>query len=682
MIFYAGLDKVEPNLPANHRKRVHALPREIDSGCQFYSLPHARNGGRRGFGGAVTGKYRNLLARATRLLHAGDSGAADAICRHVLAVDPGNAMGLYVSGLIAHEAGDYARSLSLMDQAVAAQPDFADAVCGRGLARRHLGQRDAAVADFRQAVALKPDQVQAHLYLGLAFLEDNALHAAAQEFELALDADPNMPMALANLGLVRHRQGRLVDAISYYRRALDLRPSLIANQNNLATALQELGRASEALAILRHVDASAANPTFGANVLTCMNLVPGTPREFYEAAKHWSVRFADPLATSIPHRPSPHPDRRLRIGYVAATGLRRHTLAMTYLPLFEAHDPAAVDVFAYSDLTEGEEDDVTRRAKAAVSTWRHTAALDDAALADRIRADEIDILVDGIGFAAGSRVLAAARRPAPIQIHFPAMSTTGMAAFDYVIGDNNLMPPGIDDAFTEQIWRLPCGFLYRPVDALPPLSPSPCARHGFVTFGSFNRVAKIGREAVALWAAVLRMAPNSRLIIKSPTPLADETRAYYAQAFSEHGVGPDRVEFGQQLAPFQGYDEIDIALDTVPFGGVLTTCASLAMGVPVVTWAGARVLERYGAAILAAVGFSDNAAADLNGYVARAAELAAQPDSLVSLRSRLRQMLLSSPLCDGSAFARSIESAYRAMWRRWCAGAVRGRDHAVTERLS
>lgn len=629
----------------------------------------------------MTVKYRNLLARAARLLRGGDSGAADAICRHVLAVDPDNAMGLYVAGLVAHELGDHARSLDLMDQALVAQPEFADALCGRGLARRHLGQRGAAVADFQRAVALKPDQAQAHLYLGLAFLEENALPAAAEEFERALESEPNMATALANLGLVRHRQGRLEDAMLCYRRVLELQPSLIANRNNLATVLQELGRASEALDILRRVDAEAMNPTFGANVLTCMNLVPGAPDEFCEAAKHWARRFADRLAAPSPPR-SADPTRRLRVGYVAATGLRRHTLAMTYLPLFEAHDPAEVEVFAYSDLSETEEDDVTQHAKAAVSAWRHTEALDDAALADQIRRDEIDILVDGIGFAAGSRLLAAAHRPAPVQVHFPAMSTTGMAAFDYVIGDEILMPPQSDTAFTEQVWRIPCGFLYRPVDALPPLGQPPCVRNEFVTFGSFNRVAKIGRDAIALWAAVLRAIPSSRLVIKSPTPLARETPAYYATAFADHGVAPDRVEFGQLLRPFQEFDEIDIALDTVPFGGVLTTCASLAMGVPVVTWAGARVLERYGATILTAAGFPDGIASDFDGYVARAADLAGRRDQLTILRPRLREMLLGSGLCDSPAFARTIEKAYRTMWHRWCADAMHGRNDAVSERLS
>lgn len=632
---------------------------------------------------AVTVPYSKLLARAIRLIQSGDPGAADAICRHVLAVDPAHSTALYISGLIAHDLGDHARSFEMMDRAIALQPDFADAYCGRGVARRHLRQPEAALEDFRRAVALDPKQARAHLYIGLSLLEQSALAAAAEHFEAALSHEPTLAMALANLGLVRHRQQRLDEAVQLYQRTLAIEPSLTPTLNNLAGALQELGRAAEALEILHRVDAQSMDPVVGMNVLTCLNLVPGTPQEFHVAAKSWASRFADPLARPMPHR-SRDPDRRLRVGYIAAQGLRRHTLAMTYLPLFEAHDPAQVETFAYSDLPEHQEDAVTARARAVVSTWRRTAGLDDDALADRIMADEIDILVDGIGFAAGSRLLAAARRPAPVQIHFPTMSTTGMTAFDYVFGDDNLLPHPVDGAFTERPWRLACGFLYRPTDSLPALVPPPAVRNGFITFGSFNRIAKIGPESIALWAAVLKQVPTSRLIIKSTVDISDESARRYRELFAKHGVDQDRLLLGgADAGELHAFNDIDIALDTVPFGGVLTTCAALAMGVPVVSWVGARVLERYGAAILTAARFTDGLAADQQTYVMRAAELARAPARLAALRPQLRGQLLGSPLCDGPTFARSVEHAYRAMWRRWCAGQAPGNVQAKPEtRLS
>lgn len=622
----------------------------------------------------MTVAHSNLLARALRLVRSGEPGAADAICRHVLAVDPTNATALYVAGVIAHELGDHARSLDLMDRAVAAKPEFADAYCGRGLARRHLREPEAALGDFQRALALNPNHARAHFYWGLTLLERNSLAAAAEEFEHALASEPDMAMALTNLGLVRQRQGRPAEAVRLYRRAIAIEPALAVTRNNLASALQDLGQASEALDILRGLDVETTDPVVGANLLTCLNLVPGTPQEFCAAAKRWAARFADPLTPPVaPTRPL-DPDRRLRIGYVAANGLRRHTLAMTYLPLFEAHDRAQVEVFAYSDLPEDEEDDVTQHLKSSVSAWRRTGSLGDGALADLIRADGIDILIDGIGFAAGSRLLAAARRPAPIQAHFPPMSTTGMTGIHYVIGDRILLPEGIDGAFTERLWRLPCGFLYQPLDPLPPAAAPPVLRNGFITFGSFNRFAKVGPEAVAMWAAVLNRLPTSRLIVRSSVAASGETASSYAELFAAHGVAQERLDFGAMPSGsgvLQEFNQIDIALDTLPFGGVLTTCAALAMGVPVVTWAGARIMERYGAAILNAAGFDEGIATDREAYVRRAVELAGAPQRLASLRLQLRQMLFGSPLCDGAGFARAIESAYRAMWRRWCLGTNR-----------
>ena len=655
-----------PGLTTTPKKRVHALYREIDSDRRVGAI--LRRGNRDA--APMTVAYKNLLARAVRLLQDGNPGAAEAICQHVLSVDPGHAVAMYVAGLVAQGRQDHERSVEMMNRAIAAQPDFADAFCGRGIARRHLRPPEAALDDFERAVALDPKQAQAHFYIGLASLERNALDAAAAKFETALSCEPALAMALANLGLVRHRQGRLDEAVQIYRRALDIEPSQIPTRNNLAGALQDLGRAAEALDILRRLDAETADPMVGANVLTCLNLVPGNPEEFCTNAKHWAARFAEHLAKAHPHRVR-DPDRRLRIGYVAAHGLCRHTLAMTYLPLFTAHDPAEVEVFAYSDLSEDREDDVTARIKATVSTWRRTGRLDDATLADQIRADDIDILVDGIGFAAGSRLLAAARRPAPIQIHFPAMSTTGMSAFDYVVGDEHLLPAAIDPALTERPWRLACGFLYQPLDQLPALAPPPVLQNGFVTFGSFNRIAKVGPEAVALWAKVLDEVPASRLVIISAVGICAETDRRYRQLFAAHGISQDRLDLrasGRRNADeLRSFNDIDIALDAVPFGGVLTTCAALGMGVPVITWAGARILERYGAAILSAAGFAEGIATDAEAYVARAAQLANSPDRLAALRPQLRQNLLDSPVCDGPAFARSVERAYRAMWRSWCA---------------
>ncbi len=623
----------------------------------------------------MTGGSADLFARALAHHREGRLAAADAIYQHILAVSPDDADVLRLSAMIAHDSGDSSRALALLGRAIDVRPD-ANAYFSRGVVRRQ-SDPDGALADFRQAVAVEPQHSQALAQLGLLLLERSAWDEAADVLAAAVAIKP-VAYVLANLGIARYRQGRLDEAIACYEQAIDLDPSLAIAHNNLATALQEAGRADEAAALWRQLEPSLTDPVLAANGLTALNLVPGTLLEFDRAARAWAGRFAEGLPR-LPPRTATDPERRLRIGYLCGDGLRRHTLAMTYLPLFEAHDRTRFDIVAYSDLPPERGDDITARLASAVSLWRPTYRASDEALANQIRSDEIDILVDGIGLAAGSRLLAAARRPAPIQIHFPPMSTTGMSAIDYVIGDWQLLPAGVDRFFIERLWRLDCGFLYHPlVDPPPPVAPPPMLRNGYVTFGSFNRIAKIGSTAIQAWARVLQAVPNSRLIIKSSLGLTPASIGRYQAAFADAGIASTRIEFRgrtpSDVEHLQQFADIDVALDTLPFGGVLTTCAASLMGVPVVTWAGTRVLERYGATILETIGMGEGIARDVDDYVAKAVSLAGDARRLARLRDDLRRQLQTSRLCNGAAFARSIEDAYREMWRQRCTGTEPGRQ--------
>jgi protein O-GlcNAc transferase len=619
----------------------------------------------------MNGPAGDLLARALAHHRAGRLAAADVIYQHILAVDPGHADALRLAALVAHETGDQARAFTLVNRAVDQRPD-ADAYYARGVVRRERDP-DGAAVDFRQAISSNPQHSQALAQLGLLMLAREAWDDAAAVLERAVTTDATAAPVFVNLAIARYRQRRIDDAIACYERALALDPSLDIAANNLATILEEIGRAEEAVGIWRRIERRLGDPILAGNLITALNLVPGDLEELERTARGWAERFAEPLPR-LPARPAADPERRLRIGYVGGDGLRRHTLAMTYLPLIEAHDRSSFDIVAYSDLAPEHGDDVTARIAAAVSLWRPVRGLSDEALAHQIRADEIDILVDGIGHAAGSRLLAAARRPAPIQIHFPPMTTTGMSAIDYVIGDEHLLPDGTDRFFSEELWRLDCGFLYDPLVNVPAPAEPPALRNGFITFGSFNRIAKIGPAAIGAWSRVLDAVPRSRLIIKSSAGLVPRAIADYQAAFADAGIPGQRLEFRGRTADhfehLRHFNDIDIALDTLPFCGVLTTCAASMMGVPVVTWAGTRILERYGATILHAIGAADGVAHDLGEYVAKAVALANNPEELRRRRATLPARMAASPLCDGRAFARALESAYRAMWRRACSRAT------------
>jgi predicted O-linked N-acetylglucosamine transferase (SPINDLY family) len=251
-------------------------------------------------------------------------------------------------------------------------------------------------------------------------------------------------------------------------------------------------------------------------------------------------------------------------------------------------------------------------------------------------------------------------------------NTTGLAAIDYRITDHLADPDGFDEHYRETLVRLPrCFLAYATPRHAPEIGPPPVQRNGFVTFGSFNNLAKINRRVIATWAEILRLVPGARLMLKSAGTADPATRAGLEDAFAAAGIGPERLGI---LAPAAApgdhlalYDEIDIALDPFPYHGTTTTCEALWMGVPVITLTGDRHAGRVGASLLATIGFAAGITATPEDYVLTARVLAGQPELLATCRRNLRADMARSPLCDHPAHARALEEAYRAVWQIWCA---------------
>jgi predicted O-linked N-acetylglucosamine transferase (SPINDLY family) len=305
--------------------------------------------------------------------------------------------------------------------------------------------------------------------------------------------------------------------------------------------------------------------------------------------------------------------------------------------------------------------------------WRSLVGLpDDAALA-LILNDGIDILVDLSGHTAKNRLPLFAQRAAPIQVSWLGyFGTTGLRAMDYLLMDQWAVPIGEEHGYVESIVRLPHGrFCYAPPDYAPlPVDP-PSLRRGYVTFGSFNNIAKVGPDVIAMWADVLAANPSSRLLLKWKT-LDDETvRSSVSAAFAAAGVAEGRLElrgFSPHSDMLAQYGDIDIALDPFPFGGGLTSCEALWMGAPVLTMPGDRPASRQTAGFLAAIGLSNCVVRSPAEYVRLAAALAADHTRLAALRRALRPAMAASPLCNGALFTSTLETAFRQMWIRWSAG--------------
>lgn len=579
----------------------------------------------------------DLLEQASAHERNGRIADAEAAYREVLARDPRHARAAFELGRLAMEDGRLEEAAACLRGAIRAAPSIAEYHSLFGLVLLRSKMREAALNPHAIAVQLAPANPEFRVRLGEAQWRAGHLAAAAASLERALELDPALAGAHRLLAQVRYDSGLVDEALAEMRRLLPLDP--------------ESWRVHDTLTFLLHFHPASTRASLQAE----------------HAA--WNEKYAVPLRKYIvPHSNDRTPERRLRIGYVSAD-FCDHAVAYTLIPLFSNHDRTQFEIVAYSGVRTA--DDMTVRFKRHVDFWRDVARWSDEKLADCIRTDGIDLLIDLSLHSAGHRLFVFARRPAPIQVTWAGYpGGTGLDAIDYRLTDRFLDPPGGSEAcYAEKSVRLPDSFwCYDPVTKTPAVNPSPALATGTVAFGCLNKPMKVNLATIALWARVLRALPTSRMILMAS---ADAVRSRIAGWFCEHGVDPARLEFvGRQARQdyLRVYHRIDIALDPTPYGGHITLCDALWMGVPTLALPGETAVARAGLSLLMHAGLPDWIATTPDDFVHIAREQTRDLDRLARVRAELRARLMDSPLMDAGRFARGMESVYRAMWRTWCAG--------------
>jgi predicted O-linked N-acetylglucosamine transferase (SPINDLY family) len=616
------------------------------------------------------------------LAAAGKLDAAADHFRRAAALRPAHPDPLIRLGSVLLELGELSDAEATFRRALTLRPEDAIAAADLATVMLRQGNPDEAVKYGRRAVALAPDAAATHLRLGLALKARHGADAAhhpsdrqdaEKAFRNALRIQPAEPTAIVALVEMLRGQNRLLEAAEICEQAIAPAPGCfeaLAALSGILVTMGEVGRGVSLAQDARRLRPD--DPKAHRELILYLELAEGIDAaQVLDEAREWQARFAAPLSrNAAPHVNVRTSDRVLRVGYLGGGLLRRTPLTNVMLPIIENHDRQNVEVFCYSDLTPAHEDIFSEKFRA-LTTWRRTGELDDAALADLIRQDRIDILVDCPQFFPGSRMLALARRPAPVQIAFPLNATVGGGAVDYVIADDYIVPPETEKFFAESVLRIPIAHSYRAFEEAPlPTQRPPSLSSSHVTFGSFNWLSKISPGTITAWARVLDRVPHSKLVIKCSALHEPKLARQFLDRFAASTIDPRRIEIRPWTATFHEhmslFNEIDIVLDTFPYNGVTTTCDALWMGVPVVTLVGQKVLGRYGLALLRSVDFEDGIAWTIDEYVAAAHKLAADPARLAALRPVLSSRFQRSPICTGDSVTRSVEEAYRKAWSRWC----------------
>ena len=620
----------------------------------------------------LVGDNPDILANlASALAETGDLAGAEHALLSALQRAPRHAAVFNNLGNLYVKQGRMREAMNAYDQTLLIAPQHLNALKALSellLRENHPG---GAAQLAKRALSLSPGDLKALRLLAQSSLLNKSwqelLHAADGVLMAVPDDGEMRRLKFIALCQVK-RYGAAVKAFEHLPAELRMTPTLLSMG---ADALAISGQAEKALSLLESMrlgERIAAE--VASQYLFLLNYSERPVSEIIAAHAAWGDAFAPQARAPLPvARPKDDPARPLRIGFLSGE-LRAHSVAFFLEPLLAAFDHERLQVIAYhyGHLT----DEVTARLKRLCDGWRELAGRSSNEIADIIRNDQIDILIELSGHTGENVFEALALRPAPVQVSYLGYpNTTGLSAIAYRISDAVADPDDRQQLGFESLVRLPDCFHCYAGDESVPLPIRGASEQRVFTFGSFNNLPKISEATIAAWARILTEVAGSRLLLKSHALADEEVRAQLLARFAQHGIDASRIDLRAVVANHHDhlalYGEIDVALDPFPYNGTTTTCEALWMGVPVIGIVGDRHAGRVGASLLHAVGHDELLAPDVDGYVRLASDVAGNAERLGHYHQCLRDEMRASPLMDAPRFARHFEAALLEMWQQSCA---------------
>lgn len=532
--------------------------------------------------------------------------------------------------------------------------------------------REASEA-FDQALQLDPKNIDLWLELAAVQQASGRLEAAEISYRRALELEQNCATGWTRLGEILRAANRREEALVTQRQALDCQPDHAEAWHNLAMLLVDLDRLDAAInAFCRALEYRQNFTVASSNLLFSMGFaLVWSPATMREQATRLSRVWALGPEKEISERPTfsrpPVNERPLRLG-VLSSELGHHAVGFFLWPWLSELDSSVCELFLYPTRLRPEAE--AKKFKGLAAHWVPLVGLSDMDAAERIRQDNIDVLVETSGHTQHNRLGIVVHRVAPIQCHYIGyFATTGLAEMDYFIGDAIFVPPAQDSGFSERVWRLP-----RTRYAFEPLAsaPDPCWRpdpKGRLWLGSFNQLNKVREESLKLWSGILRAQPNTHLLLKDKSADDPAIQARILSKLMHLGISSDRVMFVGRTPLWSEhmglYNHVDLALDPVPFTSATTAFEALWMGTPMVTLIGEQPASRQAASMLHGLGRDCWIAVDAEDYVNTALGLLRDVDERQRLRLGLREEMCASELCDGPGLASVLVDAFTQMFENW-----------------
>jgi protein O-GlcNAc transferase len=611
------------------------------------------------------------LLSAIQAQERGDLDEAVRLFKATLEAHPGHPAACYSLGVIGLRQGDSAEALRWAEIGIAATPGYAPLRLLGGTALKGVGaDPEAVLRRFDEAIALKPDYIEALINSGVV-LRDMLRHREALErFNQVLTFDPDYTTALANCAVLLTEFKQSERAIAMFEHLLKVQPNYDYGPGLLCLERLHVCDWTDYEQTVRDIIAGTRAGRRTTKSLAMM-AISDFAGDHHQSARIFAEHLYPPAAKPL-WNGEIYRHERIRLAYISPD-LREHPVGHLMAGVFEHHDRSRFETFAISLGA----DDGSRLRGRMLKSFDHffdAKTAPPVQIAKLIRDQEIDILVDLAGFTADSKPEVLAQRVAPIQVNFLGYAgSMGVDYMDYLIADRHVIPREHWPYYNEKIVYLPDAYL--PTDSsvdipeeIPPRSVYGLPETG-VVFCAFSHDYKVTPYIFAIWMRLLKRNPGSVLWLMSRSETSQKNLCAAAEA---DGVASSRLVFATRVPRVEDhlarYRLADIFLDTFPYNAHTTAADALMAGLPVVTCMGNGFHARVAGSLVHVAGLPELVTHSLEDYEALAMALAAQPERVQRLKSRLNEYRAKSPLFDTAQFCRNLEATYIAMWRKSCLG--------------
>lgn len=594
--------------------------------------------------------------------------AAQQSYRRAIELDPHFALAAYNLALCERDLGQVGLAISWLKRSIELDSTFAQAHLELGALLKGTGAMDQSLKALEAAIRAAPQFATAHLNLGAALLGLGRSAEAQKAFRTSLELEPASAEANAYMGMSLLDEGKTHEALGWFERALTLQPNHTPTLIQVSGIYAARGDLAHAITLLQRALAQdPTNPTASSALLFYRahfsDIPPAT-----QFADH--VRFGQlqqSIAGGAEHATATRAASAgapvLRVGWVSGD-FCNHIVARCLAPVL-----TQLARFGELELTgyynHHVHDEWTERLRSCFKQWRPIVGMSTTAVAELVRQDGIDILIDLSGHTGQSGLAIFARKPAPLQLSWLGYTwTTGLSAVDYYLTDAHWLPPGeFDDMFVEKLAYLPAWLPFTFHGAAPGVGPLPARKNNHITFGSFNHFRKINADVLATWSELLHKLPSARLAVGAIDDM--QQRLHLTKQFAQLGIDISRVRFLDRCDAWtymQLHHEVDICLDAFPFPSATTIQHALWMGVPTVTLAGGTPLSCAGAGVMRQLGLDSFVTADTSEYVRVAIAWAQQIETLAALREKLRADFGNSAMGQPTVIANALRDLLFQLW--------------------